>query len=294
MGTTPLQITMTTPRSTDTCRRSLQQHFPYLDKEIQSFKDMLEEFYKGDKKYMLSVTQLSEKIRKCCKTIGDVIFDMEQHDEEGEAAEKLKEEIYKFEERLNLMMETIGKAEHRFKSIKDDLESQKRIDREKKVLAAVNKEGASTANPTRKQGNVKKELKPTTNLNAEMSSQEMRIFFQDYKSYCTASELDKESEDTQLAYLRLCLDPEIRIRAGTDDAKTHKEALDELNKLCFEVYNPAINRQIEVFRINQPKTENSIQFAQRVRTMYMHSDVANANSDKIECLLIIRGLSDET
>merc|ERR1712074_351159 len=105
----------------------------------------------------------------------------------------------------------------------------------------------------------------------------------------SASELDKESEDTQLAYLRLCLDPEIRIRAGTDDAKTHKEAMDELNKLCFEVYNPAINRQIEVFRINQPKTENSTQFAQRVRTMYMHSDVASAGSDKIKCLLIIRG-----
>ena len=28
--------------------------------------------------------------------------------------------------------------------------------------------------------------------------------------------------------------------------------------------------------------------------MYMHSDVASAGSDKIECLLIIRGLSDET
>jgi len=255
---------------------------------------MLEEFYKGDEKYTLLLTQLSEKIRKRCKTIGDVLFDMEQHDEEGENAEKLKEEINNFEERLNLMLENIGKAEHRFRSIKEDLESQKRIDREKKVLAAVNKEGTSTANHTRKQGNVKKELKPSTNLSAEMSSQEMRIFFQDYASYCTASELNKESEDTQLAYLRLCLDPEIRIRAGTDDAKTHEEALEDLNKLCFEVYNPAINRQIEVFRINQPKTANTTQFAQKVRTMYMHSDVANANSDKIECLLVLRSLSDET
>ena len=220
---------MAATRSTDTCRRSLQQHFPNLDRELQNFKDMLEEFHKGDKKYTLSLTQLSEKIRKRCQTIGNVLFDMEQHEEEGEAAEKLKVEIYNFEERLNLMLEAIGRVEHRFKSIKDDLESQKRINRERKVLAAVNKEGTSPGNPTRKQGTVKKELKPTTNLNAEMSSQEMRIFFQDYKSYRTASELDKESEDTQLAYLRLCLDPEIRIRAGTDEAKTHQEAMVELD-----------------------------------------------------------------
>jgi len=119
-----------------------------------------------------------------------------------------------------------------------------------------------------------------------MTSQEMRIFFQDYKSYRTTSELDKESEDTQLAYLRLCLDPEIRIRARTDDAKTHKEAMDELDKLCFEVYNPAINRQIEVFRMSQSKTENATQFGQRVRTSYMHSDAANAGSDKIECRML--------
>ena len=59
---------------------------------------MLEEFYKGDEKYTLSLTQLSEKIRRRCKTIGDVIFDMEQHDEEGENAEKLKEEIFNFED----------------------------------------------------------------------------------------------------------------------------------------------------------------------------------------------------
>ena len=102
---------------------------------------MLEEFFKGDEKYLLLLTQLSEKIRRRCKTIGDVLFDMEQHDEEGENAEKLKEEINNFEERLNLMLENIGKAEHRFRSIKEDLESQKRIDREKKYsLQSTRKE----------------------------------------------------------------------------------------------------------------------------------------------------------
>ena len=93
-----------------------------------------------------------------------------------------------------------------------------------------------------------------------MTSQEMRIFFNDYDSYRTASELHKESEETQLAYHRLCLDPEIRIRAGTDVAETHIGAMAELAKLCFEIYNPAINRQIEVFRMNQSKTETAMQF----------------------------------
>merc|ERR1712105_174760 len=45
--------------------------------------------------------------------------------------------------------------------------------------------------------------------------------------------------------------------------------------------------------MSQSKTENATQFGQRVRTSYMHSDAANAGSDKIECLLIIRGLTDE-
>ena len=196
-------------RSTDTCRRSLQQHFPNLDRELQNFKEMLEEYHKGDEKWSLPLSQLSEKICKRCQTIGNVLFDMEQHEEEGEAAEKLRVEVEKHERRLDLMLEAIGRVEHQFKSFKDDLESKKRIEHERKVHAAVNREGIGTSsgNPTRKQGTVKKELKPTTNLNAEMSSQEMRIFFQDYKSYRTASELDKESDDTQLAYLRLCLDP---------------------------------------------------------------------------------------
>ena len=93
----------------------------------------------------------------------------------------------------------------------------------------------------------------------------MRIFFKDYENYRTASELDKESDETQLAYLTLCLEPEIRIRAGTDDAIDHKAVMAELNKLCFKIYNPAINRQVEVFRMNKSKTETATQIGLRVQ-----------------------------
>ena len=84
-------------RSTDMCRRSLQQHFPSLDRELQNFKEMLEEYHKGDENWLLPLSQLSEKIRKRCQTIGNVLFDMEQHEEEGEAAEKLRVEVEKHE-----------------------------------------------------------------------------------------------------------------------------------------------------------------------------------------------------
>ena len=110
-------------RSTDTCRRSLQQHFPNLDRELQNFKEMLEEYHKGDKKWSLPLSQLSQKIRKRCQTIGNVLFDMEQHEEEGEAAEKLRVEVERHEGRISLMLEAIGRVEHQFKSSKDDLES---------------------------------------------------------------------------------------------------------------------------------------------------------------------------
>ena len=204
---------MVPTRSTATCRRSLQQHFPNLDREIQHFKEMLEEFQKGEEKWLLPLSQLSEKMYKRCQTIGNVIFDMEQHEEEGEAAEELRVEVAGHEGRITLLLQAIGLIEQKFKSSKHDSESKKRIKHERKVHAAINREGIGTSSrePSRRQGTVRKELKPTTNLSAEMTSQEMCIFFQDYESYRTASELDKESEETQLAYLRVCLDPEIRI-----------------------------------------------------------------------------------
>ena len=74
----------------------------------------------------------------------------------------------------------------------------------------------------------------------------------------------------------------------------HATVMAELEKLCFEVYNPAINRQIEVFRMTQSKTETAAQVGLRVQNSYMHSDTANAGSNRIECLLILRFITDES
>ena len=77
----------------------------------------------------------------------------------------------------------------------------------------------------------------------------------------------------------------MRARAGTDNATDHAAAVRELEKLCFEIYNPAINRQIEVFRMTQSKTESATQVGLRVRNSYIHSDTATVGFNRIKCLL---------
>ena len=127
-----------------------------------------------------------------------------------------------------------------------------------------------------------------------MTSQEMRIFFKDYENYRVASELGSESQETQLVYLHLCLEPDVRVRAGTDDATDHAAAMGELEKLCFEIYNLAINRQIEVFRMTQSKTETATQVGLRVQNSYIHSDTTTAGFGRMECLLILRAIMYES
>ena len=94
---------MAPTRTAATCRKSLQQHFPNLDREIQQFKEWLEDFQKGEEKWTLPLSQLSEKMHKRCQTIGNVIFDKEhaQHAEEGQATKELRVEVEGHEGRSN-------------------------------------------------------------------------------------------------------------------------------------------------------------------------------------------------
>ena len=101
------------PRTAATCRKSLQQHFPNLDREIQRFREMLEDLTKGEGKWMLPLSQLSKKMHKRCQTIGNVIFDMEnaQHAEEDKTvATELIIEVEKYEEQIKHFLEVIGKT----------------------------------------------------------------------------------------------------------------------------------------------------------------------------------------
>ena len=75
---------------------------------------MLEDFQKGEGKWMLPLSQLSEKMHKRCQAISNVIFDMEnaQHNEEDKkVAEELLIEVGKYEERIKIPLEDIGKIE---------------------------------------------------------------------------------------------------------------------------------------------------------------------------------------
>ena len=127
-----------------------------------------------------------------------------------------------------------------------------------------------------------------------MSSQEQKMWFGDYDHYRAASDLKSETEDMQMAYLRLCLEPEIRAWAKIDNEKDHDKAIKALKKLCFEVINPAINRQIQVFRMSQAKSESASTMTVRLRTSYRQAEINQADWDRIECLLILKSITDDS
>ena len=128
------------PRMAATCKKSLQQHLPNLEREIQGFREMLEDLTKGEGKWILPLSQASEKMHKRCKTIREVIFDMENAqlaEEDDTAARELAIEVERWENKIKAFLVVIGKIEEEFKSAKDDFESRKRIEQEKKFQEAT-------------------------------------------------------------------------------------------------------------------------------------------------------------
>ena len=86
-----------------TCRKSLQQHLQYLEREIQGFREMLEDLKKGEGQWILPLSQASEKMHKRCQTIGNVIFDMENAqlaEEDDTAARELAIEVERWEKKI--------------------------------------------------------------------------------------------------------------------------------------------------------------------------------------------------
>merc|ERR1712105_58789 len=124
-----------------------------------------------------------------------------------------------------------------------------------------------------------------------MSSQEQKMWFSDHDHYRAASDLKTETEEMQMAYLHLCLEPEIRAWAKIDNVKDQEEAIKALKKRCFEVINPEINRQIQVFRMSQAKTESASTLTVRLRTAYRQAEINQADWDRIECLLILKSIT---
>ena len=139
-----------------------------------------------------------------------------------------------------------------------------------------------------------KELKPANNLSETMSSQEQRMWFNDYDHYRAASDLKSETEEMQMAYLSLCLEPKVRAWAKIDNEKNHDQAIAALKKLCFEVINHAINRQIQVFRMSQSKSQSASAGVVRLRTSYHQAEINKADWDRIECVLILKFISDDS
>ena len=126
--------------------------------------------------------------------------------------------MVRWEDKIKAFLVVIGKIEEEFKTAQDNFENAQRIKKEREFQAATKdatccEGGGSSSKDTttpRRHGTVRKELKPTNNLNSDMTSQEMRIFFKDYEHYRAASELGLEPQERQLAYLHLCLEPDVR------------------------------------------------------------------------------------
>ena len=97
-----------------------------------------------------------------------------------------------------------------------------------------------------------------------------------------------------MAYLCLCLELEVRAWAKIDNENNHDAAIAALKKLCFEVISPAINQQIQVFQMSQSKSKSASAGIVRLRTSYHQAEIKRADWDRIECLLMLKFISDDS
>ena len=94
------------------------------------------------------------------------------------------------------------------------------------------------------------------------------MWFKDYDHYWKASEMAPESKEMQIAYLRLCLEPEVRAQAKIHTTKDYDKAMAALNKLCFEDINPMVIRQIQLFKMTD-QIRNSFPSRDRIESLLM-------------------------
>ena len=139
-------------RPVGTCKKSLQQQLPPLERDIDGFKEMLEDLQRGEGKYIPPLSRAAEKLHKKCKTIADIIYDLECHQiEEGDkaVAKELELEVDKWETKQKAYLVTIGKIEDEFNTAQDEFENKQRIKKERDFQAATkeatHREGGSSS-----------------------------------------------------------------------------------------------------------------------------------------------------
>ena len=159
----------------------------------------------------------------------------------------LKDEVKKWETELHNNLKIVGTLQEQFEETLAEYENNLWIKKETDYHKAMRLKSASrvigggiggtskeTTTPTKKTCNIRKELKPTNNLSETMSSQEQKMWFSDYDHYRAASDLKTETEEMQMAYLHLCLEPEIRSWAKIDSVKDHEEAIKALKNCVLK------------------------------------------------------------
>ena len=127
-------------RPVATCRKSLQQHLPNLERDIEGFKEMLEDLTRGEGKYILPLSWTAKKMHKRCKTIAEIIYDLECHqleEEDDTVARELAIEVVRWEDKIKAFLMVIGKIEEEFKTAQDNFENAQRIKKEREFQAAT-------------------------------------------------------------------------------------------------------------------------------------------------------------
>ena len=114
------------------------------------------------------------------------------------------------------------------------------------------------------------------------------MWFKDYNHYRKASDLASESLEMQIAYLRL------RARAKIDNTQDHQEAMAALNKLCFNVINPAVICQIQLFKMMQSKSETASAGVIQMWRAFCQAEMKVGDWKRIESLLMLKFVTNDS